>query len=482
MSKPAPIKDFEILSRLSSVKALAHKDRLAILGLLKDDPMTASMLAKSLGIPANQANYHLGVLQNEGLAWESGRGKKRWKEERYYRAQAQNYVVDPGLGCPDERVSKAVLHSVEAAFLDWRRAQVLHVDFARIARRVVRDSLRARPGNVVLVLFMPAGLELAEAVQVELRSVGAEPRPLMWSHRVAIGILDHYTSEALRTFELLDTELDRSLNACIFISSNMPGGSEPNPEQREKLPLLLESVSRWHVSLRERRVPYVEVALPHRGEFDSGIAPPEEAITAFWRCLESKGEEISRRAAELLAKVGGNTKFSIRDTGPTHLSVECDLTRPFISDGVISEDDIARGDTFENLPAGSLSFLPVPGTAHGTLFLEHVFVVGRRFHDVTFTIAEGRITSLDSPNDVGVLREMLRSAAGEPDRLAEIGIGLNPGGHALTGKPVLDACMEGTVTLTFGNNELIGGDVRSTLTLILPTRSLSVSAGEKEIL
>ena len=69
-----------------------------MLELLKGAPMTAFGVAKALGIPPNQASYQLKVLEREGLASPAGLGRKRWKEERFYRARARAYLVDPGLG------------------------------------------------------------------------------------------------------------------------------------------------------------------------------------------------------------------------------------------------------------------------------------------------------------------------------------------------------------------------------------------------
>lgn len=483
MSDPTsnPIRDFAFLRNLSSIRAIAHEERLAMLELLKGPPMTAFAVAKALGIPPNQANYHLKVLEREGLAQHAGLGKKRWKEERFYRAEARAYVVDPGIGCQDPEVSNAVRGSVEAAFLDWRRAQVLEVDFRRIARQIVAKNLRVGPGDVVLVLFMPAGLELAEAVQVELRRVGAEPRPMLWSRRVVTALLEDHTAESLADFSFLDPALDRALTAGFFVSSNVPAGRSIPPALLERLPHLLAVVSRWHRSLRERRIPYVEMSLPYRAEFESGLMSEEEGIDAFWRCLEVDPDALAARARSLAERLAAGHELTIDGPHDTRLVVACDLARPHINDGVVTEADRAAGRTFESLPAGSVSFLPRGEDTNGTLYMERIYVVGRHFRDVTFTVASGRITQVESPHDIGELRQMMAAAAGEPERIAEVGIGINPGARALSGKPVLDARMAGTVTVMFGNNELIGGDVRSTLSMIFPSRSHTVRVGRDVI-
>ncbi|MCA9728296.1 MAG: aminopeptidase [Candidatus Eisenbacteria bacterium] len=481
MTEPK-LQDFEILAQVSEVKALAHTDRLAILGLIGSEPMTAAMLAKALDIPTSQANYHLNVLCREGLAWEVRKGRKRWKEERFCMAKARNYVVDPALGCHDPEASLAVRRSVEAAFLDWRRTQLLGVDLVRVARQVARQALRARSGQTVLVLFTPPALKIAGAIQVELRAVGADPRLQIWSRAVALATLDEIPAESLPDYSFLDPGLMQEMDAAIFLSSNMPEeGADPEPEQLAKLPHLLAASSRWHESMHQRRIPFVEVALPHRGEFEHGVTSPEDAIDTFWRCLEADGEALADRIRLIDDALRGSATIHIQCSGGTDLSVDIDHARAFHSDGVISDADIAAGRSFESLPAGSLSFLPQPGSGSGSLFASHVFAVGQRFREVLFRIRDGRIVGLESPHDLAGLRRALDVASGEPGRLAEVGVGVNPGGTTETGKPILDACMEGAVTLTFGNNGQLGGDVRSTLTLILSARDRSVSVAGRMI-
>ena len=67
------------------------------------------------------------------------------------------------------------------------------------------------------------------------------------------------------------------------------------------------------------------------------------------------------------------------------------------------------------------------------------------------------------------------------DPLSGVRFGLNPAGRGPTGMPVLDACLAGTVTLHFGNNELQGGDVRSTFDLTLPAGRMTVESGARQL-
>jgi hypothetical protein len=270
----------------------------------------------------------------------------------------------------------------------------------------------------------------------------------------------------------------------------------------------MESVSRWHRSLRARGIRYLEVALPHRGELEAGSLSPEDAVDVYWRSLIADPPAISRRGASVLARfgvsgastppsaaVGAENPVLLEISGPgTALGLAIDPARAFLNDGVLSDSDLAAGRTFDSLPAGTLSFIPVPLTVSGTFTADYTFTGGQHYPKVRLVLREGRIVEIDAEDDGSGLRERLTAAAGDANLISELAIGLNPAGSGplagtpgrarpagFTGKPVLDSCLTGRVTLGFGNNELLGGDVRSTLNLILPAAALTMRAGGVEI-
>lgn len=476
----ANIKDFEILDSIERVKAIAHAERLAMIEALTRSPLTGAMVARELGMPVGRAHYHLQRLLERGLIRETGRGRKRWKEERYYSPTARNFLVHPSLACSDGTTVAALERSVESAFLDWRRREILGVDLAAVASHVVHRSLRIEPGANVLVLFGPPALELGEAILVELEAAGARGIAKHWSRNIVLRTLDRYASDALARLDFVRVDVDRELDAVLFLSSNVPEGAPPNAEQRAKLPLLLDAVSRWHRSVRARRIPYLEVALPHRGELEGGGVSPEEAIDVFWRSLIGDPRVILERGSAILARMAGRSRVTIEGPG-TDLELELDLERAHLGDGAISDADVAAGHSFDSLPAGSLSFIPIPAGANGVLTADYTFAGGRHAHSVRAVLRAGRIVELGARRGVAHLRRSLAEATGDAGLIAEVGIGLNPAGRGTTGKPVLDACFAGTLTVSFGNNELLGGDVRSTLQLIMPSTAHTLRAGAVEI-
>ncbi len=483
MNDPKPIKDFTLLNDPDQIGSLAHLDRLAILRVLGEEPRTGADIARELGLPANRVHYHLKQLLENELIEEVGRGKKLWKEERLFRSAARHYVVDPGLGGESGPAAEALKASIEHAFLDWHREELLQVDLGRIANLMVERCLLAKPGEQVLVMHGPTGFDLAERIHIELSAAGCISHTKLWSPETMKGMLERFEEEELASLAFIPPGLDESLDAVIFLSGNVSQGPPPAPELMAKLPALMKCVSDWQKSLRDRRVRYLEFALPLRREFDvQGGGPikgasPEEAVDIFWRCIDTDYTSLARRASALDSMLDESGELHITCPLGSDLRLRVDRSRSFLLDGVICPEDLAAGRSFEGLPAGTLNYFPVPGSAEGIYRADYTYQAGAHVESVFLTLKNGRIVDLHAERNEEFLKRRLEEASGDADLLSGFRFGINPAGRGPTGKPILDACLAGAVTLHFGNNELQGGDVRSTIDLILPACHLTVESG-----
>ncbi len=83
-------------------KAMAHPDRLRMLGILRfDGPATATGLAKRLGLNSGATSYHLRQLAEHGLIEEAkglGNRRDRWWQAR--RIAAEEDPLEGGGGAP----------------------------------------------------------------------------------------------------------------------------------------------------------------------------------------------------------------------------------------------------------------------------------------------------------------------------------------------------------------------------------------------
>lgn len=473
--------DFHVLETIDELRALADPTRLEMLRLLTGEPMTGSAVARVLGIPANRAHYHVKRLVGARLVRPLGSTRRgEWKGERYFVAAARHFLVDPELACQDPDTNALLHRTIESAFFEWRRSQ-LAIDWAPLARKLVDETLRVEAGQHVLVVFRPGVLELCEAVLVEVEAAGAVAHPKPWSRHYAARALDRYDVEELDALSFVPATIDRDLDAVVLITTSLSDGSALSPEQQAKLPHLLGSLTRWHRSLRERGIRYAEVALPHRGEFARSTMSTEASIDVYWKCVNADPGWLHERGERLRARVGRSPDVHVVGPGGTDLRVTVDPSRTHVNDGVISDEDRRRGRCTEYIPTGGVSLLPEAGSGDGVVRAPYILSQGRRFDDVVIELRGGRIVHIDAGSGGDDLRSQLERAAGDPDLISGIGVGINVRCDDSTGKPTLDSHFEGVVTVSFGNNELVGGRVSSTLSLNVPIWGLSIRAGDQPL-
>jgi leucyl aminopeptidase (aminopeptidase T) len=482
------MKDFTLLEDSDQIRSLGHHDRLAILRILSEDARSGADVARELGLAANRVHYHLRILLEKGLIEEASRGRKRWKEERFFRRVARHFIVDPCAGGGSKKASDSVNQSIENAFLDWRREELLHVDLQRVSQIIIQRCLNLEAGQCALLMYGAQGLSLAEHLQVELAAFECDCVTRPWSLDTIRATLDRFNLEELKTRPFVPLHQDKRIDAVIFLSATPPALQTLNEEQKEKLPALLQQVSAWQNSLWKRKLPYMEFALPIRREFNVkgnktilGVTP-EKAVEIFWRCIETDKEVLTKVAQSLSSALDSKSILHLTCPLGTDLKLGIDFETAFLLDGTLKQKDRDAGRIFVGLPAGTLNFFPRDNCVNGTFRADYTYQGGKHIEGVTLHIENNRIVSFSADHNESVLKQRIAAATGDADLIAGIGFGLNPAGQGPTGKPILDACLQGAITLHFGNNELQGGKVRSTINLILPACHLSANCGSRQII
>jgi DNA-binding transcriptional ArsR family regulator len=95
------MKDTYIISTAAELAALGHELRLAVLRLLLvAAPVTNQQLAQALGEDKARLWFHVRTLHDAGLIELVEERPKRGAMEKYYRAVAREYRLDPELLAP----------------------------------------------------------------------------------------------------------------------------------------------------------------------------------------------------------------------------------------------------------------------------------------------------------------------------------------------------------------------------------------------
>lgn len=135
---------------------------------------------------------------------------------------------------------------------------------------------------------------------------------------------------------------------------------------------------------------------------------------------------------------------------------------PGINDGVIREG------SWSTLPPGEVNLVPRDGD--GCIVINGS-IPGKALgpgEELLLTFREGRLVTIE-PEESPVARYLFESQFAHAERrgdtnwsnLAEVGFGLNPAVHDLTGVSVVDEKKDHTIHIALGNSAGLGGDVES---------------------
>lgn len=133
----APLHVIEDPERAVSV---LHPLRRRILAEL-ERPDSAAGLARRLGLPRQQLNYHVRQLEQEGLIEAVGQRKKRNCTERLVRAVARSYLIGPATLGPLAVEPDRVQDHLSSAYLIAVAAQVIR-EVASLRERADRAKKR----------------------------------------------------------------------------------------------------------------------------------------------------------------------------------------------------------------------------------------------------------------------------------------------------------------------------------------------------
>jgi DNA-binding transcriptional ArsR family regulator len=187
--------DVQVLEQPAAAAALDPR-RAEILAMLAE-PGSATTVAQALGLPRQQVNYHLRLLQEHGLVELVEERPRRGLTERVVRATARGYVVSPSALGPSgadpertDRLSSRYLLAVAARLISEvgrlaSRAEASGHELAtltvdteiRFASAADRAAFTAELGDAITTLVSRYHDESASGGRWHRLVVAAHPRP-----------------------------------------------------------------------------------------------------------------------------------------------------------------------------------------------------------------------------------------------------------------------------------------------------------------
>jgi len=332
-------------------------------------------------------------------------------------------------------------------------------EMRRIAKTFVQRSMRIGKKNgrfeAVRILYNrtdPTCEEFAQMVEEECWKLGAHTLTLNFSSsRERLWYLLKPKS-SLREMSPFAEAIARNADASIFIGED----DDPNwaTGLAPKIKLTAPVRQRLREILDRRKVRWAYFGWPVPGATRVYNCDIRNFRKIFFQSIRETFKPRLQRLCNIYSRSLRKKRFvRIKADDGTDLSFRITGRPVLVDDGFISDDDIQRGDVGLNVPAGEVFLAPLEHSAEGKIIFDRVAIPGfGKISGLELWFKQGKVTKCRAQKGVENFKKFLRANTGEKDRIAEFGIGTNPGARYTGGSIIIDEKIFGTIHIAIGNN------------------------------
>ena len=233
----------------------------------------------------------------------------------------------------------------------------------------------------------------------------------------------------------------------------------------------LEATHRLTQREEERRLPFLVVAIPTAPRAEAAGLTLAELEEVMLPALAAPVAELRAANGRALAAIAGGS-FAIRTGGGHLLTLQQGDRRWHEDDGLLDQEDWAKGAFVGNLPSGDIYTTVLEEATEGELWLP---VMGEA-QDVLLHFRGGRIIASEAARGGESLDALFARHKANPRRISHLGIGLNPYLHTPIGWTLVDEHIYGQLYFALGENRYMGGQNESSLNIdfIIPNATFLV--------
>jgi len=355
------------------------------------------------------------------------------------------------------------------------RAAALIEEVVRVA---LRERVRLRRGENLLIESWPHGLEIAREAVLQARAMGARPMVILEDEQALFRSLEALRPGATGAGSHEWAALSKA-NAYLFI----PGPADlPRAwAMGSKWAAAYPSNSEWYKRAKRARIRGVRLLY--------GWTSPERAAAYgldldAWRqmVLEAacvRPAEVRPKGRSLSKIMARGKAVRIKAPNGTDLALTLCGRAAQVDDGSVSEQDLEDGENMSQAPAGQLWVAPDEKTAEGRLVADRPSLsLGRPVRGAEFEFRAGKLVASAFAEGGDRFAQAFAKAKGDKDRVGMLIFGLNPKVRA--GFPQ-DAMAAGVVTLTLGYNDELGGKNKTQFQFLAPLASATVEVDGRRV-
>ena len=233
-----------------------------------------------------------------------------------------------------------------------------------LAEKLVAQCANLREGDLVLITGGAQDVKLLEDLAVHVRKLGAFPLVNL----VSEGVIRRYFDEVPEKYDSQAPQMNLELANLITASINIASGLTPG--------LLADVPAERRAAVAQASTPVGELLLKRsvrQVNLGNGLYPTEELAELygmshsqladiFWQGVNADYAELQTRGEAVKAALSAGKQLRITHANGTDLRVQIEGRPVFITDGLISDEEVEQGGAACQvwLPAGEVFFAPFP--------------------------------------------------------------------------------------------------------------------------
>lgn len=440
------IKDVKIVSKHSQVMELANDLKFEILKDLIRSEATCQQLAAAFGESKQKIHYHLNKLLEADLIQLVESAPSSGKEV-YYRAAAKNYVLDFALG---EHMSEGTTNSRDVI------QNILENEYglplAMIASRLLKDSLKLKPRQKLLIVTGKYNLPLVEKILVEAGRMNVRTTLIYQDAEMLTSKFEEYSLSAFNAdYQHFNQLLRRS---DVYLNLN---GEARNIQlkDKDKIKLRLGHFAKSEQIIQQKKI---RVAMMPGLLKDTLSNKSIESELQFWKALDIDYAQLSKDTLEVSSQYMNKEYLELtsQDT-----KLRFGVQNIFAETG--SFTDHPSQSPVINYPGGEILMLPIPFSMDGEIKGDVAYAFGEQILEPHLVIKDNEIKSFSAQSNEKLLGKAIVGGGLDGRKIALICLGTNPNVSLANIDLSFKQKSRGLLSVYWGNNRSLGGNVNGHL-------------------
>ncbi|MFW5902854.1 MAG: aminopeptidase [archaeon] len=325
-----------------------------------------------------------------------------------------------------------------------------------------RNKFKEEIGHTVVIECHPNNMKLAREIERKCLEKGAHTLLTTINKKRAIEKYELPPTDSLKELTELSRSLAEKTDYRIIIepieSTNWKKGTS-----KEKIAASAPVQQKLNEIKDDNKVRWSYIGWPHPEIAEELGITYEKFKKVLKNTLEESFKpEMKEKTQRWHEKLKNAKKIRIISEEGTDLTLDIEGREILEDNGVLTEEDIERGDVGMNFPCGEVFTAPNEEKVNGKIFIPKTAILGYgTVKELWLEFKDGRIISYSAEENEEYIGRFFEENTGNIKTIAELGIGCNKEAEYTEGYILIDEKIEGTIHIAVGWNIGYGGKNKS---------------------